>query len=262
MRVLVGDERLLAVLQLFRSRAADARAPLVAVRFLNFDDLVTHHTPAEAIAAQQPFQLPLLRALLFGLLLDDEDFQPREPVDFHFQDRVGLLVGQFEPLDQFLGCVLLAVALADDLEHLVERVVDPLESLQDVQPLLHFLQVELEPPRDDLEAEIEEVAEDLLQREALGSADLRVVGGHQRRQVDVEVRLQRGVLVEVRHHQVGVGVPLELQHYPDVLGGLVAHVHQRRQLPLAHQVAELRHQRSLVHRVGDAGDDDLLSAAG
>jgi len=39
-----------------------------------------------------------------------------------------------------------------------------------VQPLLYFLQVELESPGDDLEAEIEEVAEDLLEPEPLGGA--------------------------------------------------------------------------------------------
>ena len=40
--------------------------------------------------------------------------------------------------------------------------------------------------------------------------------------------LQRRVLVEVRHHELGVGVLLDLEHDPHVVGRLVADVEQER----------------------------------
>jgi len=95
-------------------------------------------------------------------------------------------------LISFLRRVLLPSLFADDLEHLVEGVVDLLEALEDVQALLDLLQVELEAPGDDLEAEIEEVAEDALQIEPLRRPHLRVVGRHQAGQVHAEVR-RKGV---------------------------------------------------------------------
>ena len=98
---------------------------------------------------------------------------------------------------------------------------------------LELRQLELEAPRDDLEAEVEEVrGASPRGRAARARPTSRVVGRDQAGEVDVEVRLQRRVLEEVRHHQLGIGVRLELQHDPHVVGRLVAHVDQLRQLPL------------------------------
>ncbi len=75
-----------------------------------------------------------------------------------------------------------ASALPSDLrmmlDDLVERVEDLREPLEDVDPLLERGELVLEAPRDDLEAEVEEVPEDRLQIEPLGAADLRVLGRH------------------------------------------------------------------------------------
>ena len=260
MRVLVGDEGFFAVLDLLGARAADAGAAGVGVLLADLLDLLAHHRPAGPVAAEQFLEPLPLGALLARLLLDDHDLQLGQAIELHLEDRVRLLAAEREPLDQFLRRVVLALALADDAQHLVERVVDLLEAFEDMQPLLHFLEVELEAAGDDLEAEVEEVTEDGLEVEPLGRADLGIVGRHQAGEVDAEVRLQRRVLVEIRHHQLWVGVALDLEHDAHFLGAFVAHVDQRRELSLAHKVAKLHHQGALVHRVGDGGDDDLLPA--
>ena len=78
-------------------------------------------------------------------MLDDEDLEPRQPVDLQLEDRVGLLGVEREALDDLLGRVRLAVRLADDLQDLVERVEDLLEAFEDVDALLQRLELVLEP---------------------------------------------------------------------------------------------------------------------
>ncbi len=129
-----------------------------------------------------------------------------------------------------LGRVLLAVGLPDDLQDLVERVEDGLEALEDVDALLQRLELVLEPRADDLEAEVQEVPEDLVQLEPLGPADRGILGRHQARQVDREGGLERRVLVEIRHHHLLVGVALQLQRDPHVVGRQVLDVDEVRQL--------------------------------
>ena len=101
-------------------------------------------------------------ALLLELLADDEDLEPRQAVDLQLEDGVGLLGIELEPRHDLLGGVGLAVRLADDPDDLVERVEDRLEAFEDVDPLLQRGELVLEPPGHDLEAEVQEVPEDLL----------------------------------------------------------------------------------------------------
>ncbi|EAU62171.1 conserved hypothetical protein, partial [Stigmatella aurantiaca DW4/3-1] len=258
--VLVHDEGVLAELHLLGARAANARAALVVVGGLDLRQLVLDGAPQLALVLEDALDALHLQALLLELLLDDEDLQPGQLVELHLQDGVHLDFIQLEARHQLLGRVLLALGRADDADHLVQRVVDLLEALQDVDALLQLAQLVLEALGHHLEAEVEEVLEDALEIQPLGRAHLRVVRGHQAGEVHAEVRLQGRVLVEVRHHQLGAGVALELQHDAHLLGGLVAHVQEQRQLPLAHQVANLGDQGALVHRVGNGGDDDLLAA--
>ena len=83
---------------------------------------------------------------------------------------------------------------------------------------LQRLELVLEPLGDDVEPEVQEVPEHRVQVEALGPADLRVLGRNQAREVDGEVGLQRRVLEQVRHHHLLVGVPLQLERDPHVVG--------------------------------------------
>ena len=97
-------------------------------------------------------------------------------VDLELEDRVGLVGVELEPLHDLLGGVGLAVGLANQLDDLVERVEDLLEALEDVDPLLEGGELVLEPLGHDFEAEVQEVPQDLLQIEALGPADFRILG--------------------------------------------------------------------------------------
>jgi hypothetical protein len=74
---------------------------------------------------------------------------------------------------------------------------------QDVDPLLQLGQLELEAPPHRLLAELDELAQHRREIDAQRPGDLLVVGRHQAGQVDVEPGLQRRVLEQVRHHQVG-----------------------------------------------------------
>jgi hypothetical protein len=75
----------------------------------------------------------------------------------------------------------------------------------------------LEPPGDDLEPEVQEVPQHRVEIEPLGAADVRRLGRDQARQVDDEAVLQRGVLEEIRHDHLLVGVLLQLERDAHVL---------------------------------------------
>ena len=106
--------------------------------------------------------LPLLRELVEDVV----DLQLAEAVELGFQDGVGLGLGEPEPVDQLGRGVGLAVAVADDPDRLVEIVEDDREAFEDVDPLEQILQLEPQPARHDLQAEVEEMLEDPLQVEA------------------------------------------------------------------------------------------------
>ena len=186
------------------------------------------------------------------LVLDDEDLEPRQSIQLQLEDGVGLLGVQLEALDDLLGRVGLAVGLADDADDLVERVEDLLEALEDVDALLQLRQLVLEARGHHVQAEVEEVPEHLLQVEPLGAADLGVLGRHQAGQVDREGGLERGVLEQVRHHQVLVGARLQLQLDAHVVGGEIPDVHQVRHLAAEHDVANLLDELRLVDAVRHA----------
>ena len=145
---------------------------------------------------------------------------------------------------------------ADELDGLVERIEDDREALQDVDPLLQRAELVLQPPGDHLEAEVEEVAERRPQVHLLGRGDLRVVGRHERRHVDVEARLERRVLKEVGHRRLRARPALQLQYDPDVLRRLVADVDDLGHLPRADVVGDLLDQVALLDGVRDRGQDD------
>src|SRR3974377_2271844 len=104
-------------------------------------------------------------SLFLQLLPDEQDLEGGEAVDLQLEDRVGLLGVELEPRHDLLGGVRLAVRLPNQLDDLVERVEDGLEALEDVDGLLERGELVLEPLRDDLEPEVQEVPEDLFQVE-------------------------------------------------------------------------------------------------
>ena len=113
--------------------------------------------------------------------------------------------------------------------------------------------------RDDVEAEVQEVPEDLVQIHPLRPADVDVAFGRlEAGQVHHEAGLQHRVLEQVGHHHLLVGVLLQLEKDPDVVGRDVLDVEERRQLAAGGDLADLLDERRLVDGVGDAGDVDDL----
>ena len=92
--------------------------------------------------------------------------------------------------------------------------------------VLQRLELVLEPPGHHLQPEVEEVPQHRVQIEPLGPADVGGLGWNQARQVDDEAGLQRRVLEEVRHDHLLVGVLLQLDGNPHVLGREVLDVQQ------------------------------------
>ena len=76
----------------------------------------------------------------------------------------------------------------------------------------------------------------------------------------MEARLQRRLLVEVRHHQLGIGVLLDLEDDADVGRRLVAHVEQVRQLARDDDVRDLLDEIGLRHRPWHRRDHQIDAA--
>ena len=164
-----------------------------------------------------------------------------------------------EALDDLVGGVLLSFGLADDPENLVERVEDLLEAFEDVDALLERLQLVLEAFGHYFETEVQEVPEDLVQIHPLRPPDLDVaLGRFETGQIHDEAGLQHRVLEQVGHHHLLVGILLEFEKDPDVVGGNVLDVEKRRQLAARRDLADLLDQRGLVDGVGNAGDVERL----
>ncbi len=102
---------------------------------------------------------------------------------------------------------------------------------------------------------MEEVPENRLEIEPFGLADLGVLGRHETGEVHRERGLERRVLAQVRHHHLLVGVLLQLQLDPHIVGRHVLDVEERRQLAADHDLGDALDKLGLVHHVGDARDE-------
>ena len=110
---------------------------------------------------------------------------------------------------------------------------------------------ELRAPRDDLFAESDEGAEQVLQRHHQRTAAV------ERHDVGAERGLQRREAVELVEHNVGHRLALELDHDAVALPvALVAEVGNAVDLLLAHKLGDALDHRRLVHLVRDFRDDE------
>ena len=198
----------------------------------------------------------------FELLEDVADLELAQAVELGFEDGVGLDLGQLEPLDQLGRRVGLAVAVADDLDGLVEVLEDDRKPLEDVDPLEQDLELVAEAAGHHVHPEVEELLEDRLEIEPAGHGHLGPRGRQQAGQVDVVVDLERRVLVQVGQGRVGTGARAQLQDDPDVVGTEVLDVDQLRHLPLADQLADPLHQGVFLDAVGNGRDEHGVGAIG
>src|SRR5207253_4381613 len=116
-------------------------------------ELVLDDGPEPALGSEDRFDLLGFGPLLLQLVENLADFQLGDLVQLGVEDRDRLLLIELEGPLQLLGCVGLAVAVADDPDGPVERVEDDLEAFEDVDPLAELPQLVLEAAADGGEAE-------------------------------------------------------------------------------------------------------------
>ena len=119
--------------------------------------------------------------------------------------------------------------------------------------LLRLVQLELRAADHHLVAEVDEVAEDLLEGEGARAAL------HEGDVVEREAGLQRGVLEQGVQHDAGVHALLEADHHADTLAGaFVIDVGNAFDLLVVGHLRDLLDHLALVHHIGNLGDDDGL----
>ena len=139
----------------------------------------------------------------------------------------------------------------DQPDHLVEVIERDLQPFEDVRARFRLAQLELGPPPDHFAPELDEVLDDVEQREDLRPAS------DDREHDDPERRLQLRVLVQIVQHDVGHLAPAELDHDPHAVAvRLVPQIGDALDHLLAHQLGDLLDQPRLVDLVGNLGDDD------
>ncbi len=152
---------------------------------------------------------------------------------------------------------LWVVVVADDVDHAVEVQKGGDEAFQHFEAVVDLVEPVLRAALKHFAAVGEEGAQHLLQRGDLG--------GHtvdQHVHVQAEPALQIGVPVEHVHQDFRFHVTgARLQHDADVLGTLVAHVGEDRDLLGLDRLGDLLDQAGFLHLIGDLGDDDLPLAA-
>lgn len=239
----------------------DAGAACITVGAADVGEFFGDEFPAQFFAVEEFLEVCGQAAFFFELGADHFDFEPGQAVEFGFEDGFGLIVVDAEVLDELVGGVALAVGGADQADGGVEVAEDDFEAFQDVDAAQKLVEFVLGAFGDDFHAEIKEVAEHILEIDFGRRGHLRVVGGDQAGQVDVEAFFELGVLEQKGHGGFFVGAFFEFQHDADVVGRFVADVDDLWEFFGDDVVGDLLDERRFVHHVGDRGDDDLAFAA-
>ena len=241
--VLLSDEVFHLDILRFAGDAGSARG---AVLLLDLQQLVLNDLLQQVLVGQDLLVVGDLLAQLGQLFLDLLALQTGEAAQAHFQDGVGLLLGEAEALSQLRARFLVGLGRADDLNDLVDVVERDDVALEDVLALLGLGQLVAGAAGDDVLLVLDVVEEDFLQgQHARGAV-------HQGQHVGAEAHLQLGVLVQLVQHHLRDGVGLQVDDDIDALAvGGVVDVADFRQLLVAHQLAELLQQALAVHLVGN-----------
>src|SRR5581483_712159 len=238
----------------FRVFLDDLRPPLVLVSLPDLDQLVLDDLPHQRLAAQHGAKiLDLLED--FTVLLDEFGaLQLRQALQAHVEDRVGLDLGERQPLHQTTARLVRRLSPADQRDHRVEVVERDLEPFEDMGAFLRLTQLKGRAAHDDFAAVVDEGGQDLFEVQ-----DLRPVvdqGQHD----DPEGRLELGVLVKVVQHDQGDLAALELNDDPDAVAiRFVAQVRDAFGPPVLDELGDFLDQVGLVDLIGNLGDDQPLA---
>ena len=179
--------------------------------------------------------------------------EPTQIAQAKVEDCVGLPLVELEPSHQRR---LRLVLLTDDADDLVD-VEEGLEiALEHLEPAHDTRQTVPAAAKEDLEPVRHEGAEHVTQPH-----DPRYAAGVEHVHVEPEPDLEIGGAEELLHQElVGHGARARDQDEAHLLGRLVAHVAQERQLLLVQELGNTLDQPTLRHLPGDLGDHDLVLA--
>ena len=196
----------------------------------------------------------LLEVVVLGLELGL--LESGELAETHLDDGGGLSLGESEGRHEFgLGLVDIG-GTAYDGDDLVDDVDGPEQAFEDMGALLCLLEVEPGAAHHDLVTEVYEIGDDLLERKGTGTAL------DQRHVVDGEAGLEGGVLEERVHHDVGIGILLQVEDDADALAaGKLLDVRDAVDALVLDHLADALDHLALVHHVRHLGDDDAVAAA-
>ena len=232
----------------------DFGAAGIAVFFLELPGLVLDDAQLQLHAGEDRLAVRDELHQFVVLVLELLALQADELTQAHVHDFGGLDLAEVPAVHQDLaGFVDGSGLVADHVDDLVDDVHRLEEAFQDVGALLRLVQLELRAADNHLVAEVDEVAEDLLEGEG---ARTSLDEGHV---VEGETRLQRSVLEQGVQHDAGVHALLEADDHADTLAGtFVIDVGNAFDLLVVGHLRDLLDHLALVHHIGDLGDDDGL----
>ena len=252
--LLVGDEVLHAhFARVVRDDAPAGVVELVADgRHLGLDD------PAQLrVVRQDRLELGDGGAQLLHLRLQLGAAEPGEATQGHVEDVRRLHLGERERLRHQGGAGLGAIGRRPDRrDDGIEHVDGAQEAFDDMRTVARFLQSVRRPTLNDLDLVVDVV------RQRLREVQRARHAVHEGQHVDAEARLQRGLLVEVVQHDVGVGVALQVDDQRRLLvGRRIAHPTDAVEVTGPHQFRDLLLNHLDGGLVRELGDDDAVSAA-
>ena len=232
----------------------DLGAALVAVLLFDLGELVADDVANLLLAGENGFQLrnPFLNLLVLG-----NDLLPLhagQSLQLEVEDGLRLPLGKLVALNQAAAGCRGGLGASDQLNDVVEIVEGGDEAFQNVRPLPRLAQLERRPPANHVASKVEDVSDDLQKwKHSRPVVD-------DREHVDAEARLERRVLVEVVEHDLTDFATLEIDddaHSATV--GLVAHLRDAFDAPVAHQLADFLEKPGLVDLIGDLSHHDRLA---
>ena len=237
-------------------RNRDFGPSLVTVAFLQIGQLVLDQIVDLFRVAQQVLQVgdQLLQLFVFGL--DLFAFQPRELVESHFENGLGLYFAEIEGGYQRVTRLVAAAGGTDNPDDLVQVVQGLKQAFQDMRARLGLGQLVTEAAGDDLEAVLDELGQDFFERH------------HLRAPIDdgqhdgAKGCLQHRVLVEVTQNDVAHDAFLEFDDDADrfLAIGFITQVGNAFNDLFLHQVCHRFNQPGLVDHVGQFADQDGVFA--
>jgi len=164
--VLVGNQVLDPQLARFFD---DHGTALVAVLLTDFSQFVQHHLHQQFVTRQDGAE-PFDRLQQFGQLVDDLlPLQSRQALQLHVENRLRLKLRELEFGHQTGSGLDRTLRGSDQRNDAIQVIQRDLETLEDMGARFGFAKLEFGAPANDLAPELDEVLEDVEERQYLGA---------------------------------------------------------------------------------------------